>query len=229
LTPQGERYVLEPQAVQLIEQYGIPYPAHGLARDADEAVEIAEELGYPVVLKVVSPQVAHKSDARGVLLGLGDSASVGAGFRAIWDRVGSSVPGARLEGALVCQEAPAGLEVIVGALEDATFGPTIMFGMGGIFTEVLRDVSFRVAPLRDRDAEEMIREIQGYPLLSGARGQAPLDVEALAELLLSVSQLVTDHTEIQELDLNPVRVYEDGLLALDARMVVKADGDGEEV
>lgn len=224
--PHGERYVLEPQAVQLIEQYGIPYPARGLARDAEEALEIAEKLGYPVVLKVVSPDVAHKSDAAGVVLGLEDAASVSEGFEAIGDRVSSSVPGARIEGVLVCQEAPAGLEVIVGALEDETFGPTVMFGLGGIFAEVLRDVSFRVAPLHRRDAEEMIREIQGYPLLSGARGQARLDVEALVELLLSVSRLVMEHREIQELDLNPVRVYEHGLLALDARAVLDMNAEG---
>ena len=216
-----EQYVLEPETVQLLEEYGIPYPPHGLAHDALEAERIAEELGYSVVLKVVSPNVVHKSDAGGVLLGLGDGASVRDGFERLVKRVSSSVPGARIEGALVCQEAPGGLELIVGALEDATFGPTVMVGMGGIFTEVLRDVSFRVAPLERRDAEEMIREIRGYPLLTGARGRVPLDVESLAELLLSVSRLVTEHREIKELDLNPVRLYEDGLLALDARMVVK--------
>jgi acyl-CoA synthetase (NDP forming) len=104
----------------------------------------------------------------------------------------------------------------------------VRFGMGGIFAEVLRDVSFRVSPLRDRDAREMVREIQGYPLLSGARGQAALDLEAIFELLLSISQLITEHREIKELDLNPVRVYEDGLLALDARMVVEMNTRGEE-
>ena len=221
-----ERHVLEPEAVQLLEEYGIPYPAHGFARDAEEAAGIAEELGFPVVLKVVSSDVPHKSDAGGVLVGVKDGASVREGFRALVSRVSSAVPGAQIEGALVCQEARAGLEVIVGALEDETFGPTVMFGLGGIFADVLRDVSFRVAPLRHRDAEEMIRELQGYPLLSGARGQAPLDVGALVELLLSVSRLVTEHRGIQELDLNPVRVYEHGLLALDARMVLDRNADG---
>ena len=216
-----EQYVLEPETVQLLEEYGMPYPPHGLAHDALEAERIAEELGYSVVLKVVSPNVVHKSDAGGVLLGLGDGASVRDGFERLVKRVSSSVPGARIEGALVCQEAPGGLELIVGALEDATFGPTVMVGMGGIFTEVLRDVSFRVAPLERRDAEEMMKEIRGYPLLKGARGQAPLDVSSLAGLLLSVSRLVTEHREIKELDLNPVRLYEDGLLVLDARMILK--------
>jgi acyl-CoA synthetase (NDP forming) len=218
-----EQYVLEPETVQLLNEYGISYPPHGFAHDAPEAERIAEELGYSVVLKVVSRDVVHKSDAGGILLGLEDGRSVRDGFEALVKRVRSSVPAARIEGVLVCQEAPEGVEVIVGALEDATFGPTVMVGMGGIFTEVLRDVSFRVAPLEPHDAEEMIREIQGYTLLTGARGQKPLDVASLARLLLSVSRLVTEHTEITELDLNPVRLYEDGLLALDARMMRKTD------
>lgn len=225
--PNGERHVLEQQAVQLLEEYGIPYPAHGFARAAEEAAGIAEEIGFPVVLKVVSPDVLHKSDAGGVLVGLEDSAGVREGFAAVVDRVSSVVPGAQIEGLLVCKQAPDGLEVIVGALEDVTFGPAVMFGLGGIFTEVLRDVAFRVAPLHRRDAEEMIPEIQGYPLLSGARGQAPLDVEALVEVLLSVSRLVMEHREIQELDLNPVRVYEHGLLALDARMVLNMNDEAK--
>jgi acyl-CoA synthetase (NDP forming) len=227
LLPRVERYVSEPEAVQLLEEYGIPYPAHGFARDAKEAARIAEELGFPVVLKVISPAVLHKSDAGGVLVGLEDGVAVREGFGAVVGRVSRAVPGAQFEGVLVCKQAPDGLEVIVGALEDETFGPSVMFGLGGIYTEVLRDVAFRVAPLRHRDAEEMIREIQGYPLLSGARGQAPLDVGALVELLLSVSRLVTEHRQIQELDLNPVRVYEQGLLALDARMVLNMDAEGK--
>lgn len=222
MAPRVERYVSEPETIQLLEEYGIPYPTHGFARDAKEAGRIAEELGFPVVLKVVSPEVLHKSDAGGVLVGLEDSASVRQGYSEVVDRVRSLVPGAQIEGLLVCKQAPEGLEVIVGALEDETFGSTVMFGLGGIFAEVLRDVSFRVAPLHRRDAEEMIREVQGYPLLSGARGQASLDLEALIDLLLSVSRLVTEHRETRELDVNPVRVYEHGLLALDARMVMKA-------
>jgi acetyltransferase len=120
---------------------------------------------------------------------------------------------------LVCKQAPDGLEVIVGGLDDATFGPTVMFGLGGIFAEALEDVSFRIAPLERRDAEDMVEEIKGYPLLTGARGQASYDLNAVVELLLSVSRLLIDHREITELDLNPVRVYHEGLLVLDARIM----------
>jgi acyl-CoA synthetase (NDP forming) len=221
--PEGERYVLEPEAVQLLEKYGIAYPAHGFAREAEGATAIAEEIGFPVVLKIVSPDVVHKSDAGGVLVGPEDSASVREGFEALVGRVTNAVRGAHIEGVLVCKRAPRGLEVIVGALEDESFGPAVMLGLGGIFAEVLSDVAFRVAPLDRRDAEEMIREIQGHTLLSGARGRAPLDVEALVELLLSVSRMLMERREIRELDLNPVRVYEHGLLALDARIIVRED------
>jgi acyl-CoA synthetase (NDP forming) len=213
------RFVLEPDAIRVLEQYNIPYPEHGLATSPEEAARIAGELGYPVVLKVVSPDVVHKSDAGGVVVGVGDGREVRSAYEGILDGVRAAVPRARIEGVLVCKQAPNGLEVIVGGLDDTTFGPTVMFGLGGIFVEALKDVSFRIAPLERRDAEEMVAEIKGYSLLMGARGQAGCDVTAVTDLLMAVSQMVTDHPEIKELDLNPVRVYEKGLMVLDARMM----------
>jgi acyl-CoA synthetase (NDP forming) len=221
MSVKSDSYVLEPEAIKLLTQYNIPYPDHAVAQSADEAIEIAERLGYPVVLKIVSLDVLHKSDEGGVITGLGDAEAVRRGFVRVVDNVQARVPGARIEGTLVCSEAPAGLEVIVGALEDATFGPTIMFGLGGIFTEIYKDVSFRVAPLHRWDAEEMVREIKGYPMLAGARGQKPCDVDTLVDLILSVSRLITERDDIKELDINPIRVYDKGLLALDARLVLK--------
>jgi acyl-CoA synthetase (NDP forming) len=215
----GSRYMLEPEAVRLIETYHIPYPEHGLARSSDEAVCLAEALGFPIVLKVVSQDVVHKSDVGGVVVGLEDATAVRCAYEGLLGRVQAAVPKADIQGVLVCKQAPEGLEAIVGALNDATFGPTVMFGLGGIFTEIVKDVSFRIAPLESRDAEEMIEEIQGYPLLTGARGEVAYDVSAVTEILLSVSQMIIDHPEIKELDLNPVRVYEQGLLVLDARVL----------
>ncbi len=217
----ASRLVLEPDAVQLLSEYGIPYPEHGLARGPDDAVRLGERLGYPVVLKVVSPDVVHKSDVGGVVVGVSDGDEVRGAYQRILDGVQTAVPKARIRGVLVCRQAREGLEVIVGALDDAAFGPTVMFGLGGIFAEALRDVSFRVAPLERRDAEEMVEEIRGYPLLTGTDGQSSSDLSAVTDLLMAVSQMVTDHQEIAELDLNPVRLFEQGLMVLDVRLLEK--------
>lgn len=212
-------FLPEPEAVDLIGRYAMPYPEHGLAHTVEEAVALADEVGYPAVLKVVSRQVIHKSDAGGVVAGLQSADDVRRACASICAAVGERLPEARLDGFLVCRQAPPGVEVIVGSLHDPLFGPVIMFGLGGVFTEVLGDVAFRLAPLGRKDAEEMIHEIKGYPLIAGRRGQKPCDEAALVELLLSVSRLVCEHNEIKELDLNPVRLYEDGLLVLDARVI----------
>jgi len=212
-------YILEPEAIQLLDVHGVSYPEHGVAHSAKEAIQIADQLGYPVVLKVVSPDVLHKSDAGGVALGLEDSTSVHEAYGKVLTAVSGHVPGAEVQGMLVCQQAPPGLEVIVGAVKDPLFGTTLMFGLGGIFAEVLKDVSFRVAPLERRDAHEMIREIRGYPLLTGACGRESCDLGALADLLIKVSRMVMARPDIRELDLNPVRTYEKGLLVLDVRIL----------
>ena len=220
MTANRAGFLLEPEAIQLVQTYGIPYPDHGVAHNADEAVEIADGLGYPVVLKIVSREVVHKSDAGGVMVGLDDADGVRSAHDEILRMVGDRVAGAKAQGMLVCRQAPAGLEVIIGGLKDALFGPTVMFGLGGVFVEVLKDISFRVAPLEQRDAKEMIREIQGYPLLAGTRGQGRCDINALGDLLVNVSQLMMERPDIRELDLNPVRVYDCGLMALDVRISV---------
>jgi acyl-CoA synthetase (NDP forming) len=215
--------VPEPEAVQLLGRYQIPYPDHALAHNAEEAAEIADRLGYPLVLKVVSPDVIHKSDLGAVVIGLESRQAVQDGYRHILVQVHSQVPQADIHGVLVCRQAAAGLEVIVGALDDSVFGPTVMFGLGGIFAEVFRDVTFRIAPLSRADAQEMIQEVRGYPLIAGVRGQPACDEQALVDLVLAVSQVVTDHPEIKELDLNPVRLYGQGLLVLDARIITTGE------
>ena len=220
MSERGSRMLPEPEAAALLGKYGIAYPAHAYALSAAEAVEAAERLGFPVVLKVVSPDAMHKSDVGGVAVSVQDADGVEAAFEAIVRSVRSHVPDARIPGMLVCQQAPPGLEVIVGGLQDAMFGPALMFGLGGIFAEVLEDVTFRIVPIERPDAQEMIREIRGYRLLEGTRGHGGYDVEALVDLLLAVSRMMAERTEIQELDLNPVRVYERGALALDARVLL---------
>jgi acyl-CoA synthetase (NDP forming) len=215
-------FILEPDAIKILESYEIPYPKHALARNPEEAQRIAVGIGFPVVLKIVSSDIVHKSDVGGVLVNLTNTEEVYKGYKRIVENVKKHNPLVVIDGILVVKQAPQGIEIIIGTVNDPTFGITVMFGLGGILTEILKDVNFRVAPLEKRDAEEMIREIQGFPLLTGVRGTSSSDLVAIVDLLMSISRLSTEHAEIRELDLNPVRVYEKGLLVLDTRIGLKS-------
>jgi acyl-CoA synthetase (NDP forming) len=217
---EGRAVLTEIESKQILEEAGIPTASARLARTADEAVKAGSEFGYPVVLKIVSPDVTHKSDVGGVKLDLDSADAVTAAFEEITKAVKDKQPDSRIEGMGVQKMARPGIEVIVGMSKDPQFGPVLMFGLGGILVEVLKDVAFRIVPLEPRDARQMIREIKGFPVLEGFRGQEPADLEALENLLLKVSAFVEAHPEIEELDLNPVFAYEDGALAVDARVVV---------
>lgn len=216
----SSRFLTELEAVTLLADRGVFYPKHQLARSAEEAAAAANRLGYPVVMKIVSSVVVHKSEIGGVEINLTDVPSVKEAFARIVGRVRSRLPNADIHGVLVCRQAEPSVEVIVGAMRDSVFGPTVMCGLGGVFTEVLKDVSFRVAPIIEVDAIEMIEELQGYAVLCGARGAEPSDLEALVSLLIKIADLVHQRTDILELDLNPVRIYAHGLLALDARIKI---------
>ncbi len=219
---QGRTVLTEIESKQVLEQAGMPVASAQLARDAKEAAKAAESLGFPVVLKIVSPDVSHKSDVGGVKVGLQSAAEVQAAFGEIVASVKKHQPEARIDGVAVQKMAPQGIEVIVGMSKDPQFGPVLMFGLGGILVEVLHDVAFRIVPLEPRDARQMVREIKGFPVLMGVRGQDPADVGALEKLLLQLSEFVEAHPEIEELDLNPVFAYKDGCLAVDARIVIAA-------
>jgi acyl-CoA synthetase (NDP forming) len=217
-------FLTEPACYQLLAAEGLPTPPHFLARSPEEAVEKAALLGFPVVLKVVSPQVVHKSEAGGVRIALGNAEAVRQAYQVVESTVRAFRPDANIEGMLLLPQFQGGTELIVGGLRDVQFGQTVMFGLGGIFVELLKDVSFRVAPIDVAEASEMIREIKGYPLLSGFRGRPPLDLEALATFLAGLSQLLDRHPEIEELDLNPVFLFPKGLAIADARIRVAACG-----
>ncbi len=218
---QGRSVLTEIESKQVLQEAGIPVAAARLARTAQEAVKIAEEIGFPIVVKIVSPDVSHKSDVGGVRVGLQSAAEVETAFREMADTVKQRQPEARIEGVAVQKMARPGIEVIAGMSKDPQFGPVLMFGLGGIFVEMLKDVAFRIVPLEARDARQMIREIKGFPVLEGVRGREPADLGALEALMLQLSQFVEAHPEIEELDLNPVFVYKDGVLAVDARIVVR--------
>jgi acyl-CoA synthetase (NDP forming) len=217
---QGRAVLTEIESKQILHDAGIPVAVAESASSPGDAAAVADRLGYPVVLKIVSPDIAHKSDVGGVKVGVGSADEVKAAFDEIMASVNAQQPDATIEGVAVQKMAPAGTEVIVGMSKDPQFGPVMMFGLGGIFVEVLKDVAFRIVPLEARDAKEMVREIKGFPVLEGVRGQDPADLAALEGLILKVSEFVEAHPEIDELDLNPVFAYKDGAIAVDARIVV---------
>ncbi len=217
---QGRKILTEVESKQLLEEAGIPTARARLATSRDAAVQAARDIGFPVVLKVVSPQISHKSDVGGVKLDLKSPEEVAAAFDEITAAARRAAPDATIDGVSVQQMARPGIEVIVGMSTDPQFGPVIMFGLGGVLVEVLKDVSFRIVPIAQRDARQMIHEIKGFPLLEGYRGQDPADLAALESLLLRLSEFVEQQPEISELDLNPIFAYKDGALAVDARIVL---------
>jgi acetyltransferase len=220
---EGRVSIGDSEAREVLEAYGFPIPESRLAKTPEEAIQIADEMGYPVVLKIASPDILHKTDVDGVKLNLDSPTEVRDAFDLIVYRAGRYVPGARIWGCLVQQMVPGGREVLVGMSRDPQFGPLVAFGLGGIYVEALKDVAFRVAPFSRQAAEEMIREIRSYPLLEGIRGEPPADHEAMVDALLRISQLVTDFPEIVELDINPLMVFEEGrgAMAIDMRLVLR--------
>jgi len=217
---EGRRALLEPEARELIALHGAPVPASAVATSADEAAAAVAELAVPVALKIVSPDVLHKSDSGGVELGIEGAEACRAAYERIMNNVARHEPEARIDGVLVSPMVGKGLEVIVGTKLDEQFGPIIMFGIGGIMVEVLKDVSFRVLPISRRSAGLMIDEIKARALIDGFRGQPPVDRKAIQRLLLAVSELMESYPEILEMDLNPVIVHEEGLDVVDARIIL---------
>ncbi len=219
---QGRTILTEIESKELIKQAGISVSETKLATSGEEASSLSRQLGFPVVLKVASADIVHKSDAGGVKLGLRTSKQVGKAYDDILGAIRQKYPQAAIQGVSVQKMARPGVEVIIGMSKDAQFGPVLMFGLGGILVEVLKDVSFRIVPLARRDAAEMVREIKGYPLLEGYRGQEPVDVSNLEEMLLKVSEFVEKHPGIKELDLNPIFAYGRGAIAVDARVILES-------
>ena len=218
------RTTLGAESMDIFEAYGFRIPKAVLATNAQEAGDLADKLGYPIVMKIVSPEILHKSDVGGVKVGLKTRAEVEATYTQIVSSAKRHVPNATIQGVSVQQMAPAGREIILGTTKDPQFGHLMMFGLGGIYVEVLKDVSFRVAPLTQSQAREMIGEIRAAKLLAGVRGEPPADVEAIVESLTRLSQLVTDFPEITELDINPLMVYAEGKggIAVDGRIALEA-------
>jgi acyl-CoA synthetase (NDP forming) len=213
----------EIESKQLIAHAGIPTVEAKLATTKRQAVALSKEIGFPVVLKLISPDVIHKSDSGGVKLGLANATQVGLAYSEVLAAAKQANPGAEIRGVSLQRMARHGTEVIVGMSKDAQFGPVLMFGLGGVFVEILEDVAFGIVPLLPRDASRMIEEIKGSALLRGHRGQPAADLGALEEILLRLSDLVDRTPEIKEVDLNPIFAYRDGAVAADARVILESD------
>ncbi|MFQ5925030.1 MAG: acetate--CoA ligase family protein [Dehalococcoidia bacterium] len=220
---EGRTYLTELESKQILKEAGINITEIRLARTKEETLSLTREIGFPVALKIVSPDVLHKSDAGGVKLSLNSEEEVAKAFDEIISAIKAHEPTANIQGVSVQNMARPGTEVIIGMSKDPQFGPVLMFGLGGILVEVLKDVSFRIVPLIRRDAHEMIKEIKGYPILEGYRGQEPANIAVLEEFLLKVSDFVERKPEIKELDINPIFAYSDGALAVDARVILEAE------
>ncbi|MEM3550370.1 MAG: acetate--CoA ligase family protein [Candidatus Bathyarchaeia archaeon] len=218
---EGRTFLLEPEAKKLCSLYGLPVPKYKMVLNVDEALKAAEEIGFPLALKIVSSDILHKSDVGGVILNVTDREAVEKAYKRIMESVRRLNPKALIKGVMVEEMLPKGLEVAVGALLDAEFGPAIMFGLGGIFIELLRDFTFRVAPITLNEARKMMREVKGYKLLEGYRGSEPADVEAIAEIISKVSNLMVENGEIQQLDLNPIIVWRKGAKIADAKIILR--------
>ncbi|MBW2064018.1 MAG: acetate--CoA ligase family protein [Deltaproteobacteria bacterium] len=223
---EGRAILMEHEAKRLLSLHGGPHPQDILARTEEEAVKAFRVINGRVALKIASPDILHKSDAGGVKLDLGTEDEAREAFREIRENALKFRPDADIRGCLVCPMAVEGTEVIVGTKIDDQFGPVIMYGLGGVMVEILRDVSFRVLPISSKTAEKMIQETKSYPILNGFRGRPPCDRRSLRRLLLAVSELVEAYPEIQETDFNPIMVYEKGLSVLDARIILKKDENG---
>jgi acetyl-CoA synthetase (ADP-forming) len=218
---EGRKALLETEAKAICIEYQIPVTEFKLAKSEKEADEFAGKIGFPVVLKIVSPDIIHKSDAGGVKVNLKNTAEVQSAYTKILENALKYDSQAKIVGVLVQEMAPQSTEVIVGAVKDPQFGQTLMFGLGGIFVELLKDVTFKVAPITREDAHEMVTKLKAYPLLTGYRNTPPADLDAITNILLNTSKLIMDYPEIKELDLNPIMAYEKGAKTVDARIILE--------
>ena len=210
----------EIESKQLLTSLGIPTTVIKFASSREEAVILSREIGYPCVVKVSSPDITHKSDAGGVKVGLENEQEVAAAYDAIMASCRDKFTNAVIDGVTVQNMAKPGLEIIIGMATDPQFGPVIMFGLGGVWVEVLKDVSFKIVPLTKKDAAKAIREIRSSRLLDGFRGSDPVDTSALEDILLRISDFAANTPEVKEIDINPIFAYPDGAVAVDARVIL---------
>jgi acyl-CoA synthetase (NDP forming) len=227
VTGEGRIVLTEIESKRLLAQAGIKCIETEMAVSAAEAISLGRKMGFPVALKIASPEIIHKSDSGGVYLGLGTPEEVGTAYREILENTGRNNPEAKINGVTVQKMAPPGVAVIIGSSKDAQFGPVIMFGLGGLLVEIIEDVALKIAPITPKDAADMIREIKGYKLLAGYRGQPPVNINALEEMLLAVSDFAENNPVVKQIDLNPVIAGVDSAVAVDAIVVLEENALGK--
>ncbi|MGM0468657.1 MAG: acetate--CoA ligase family protein [Promethearchaeati archaeon] len=219
----GQNVLTEFESKELLKEIGIPIPEQKLTKEKDETIQAAENIGYPVVMKLMAEEIVHKSDTGAVKLNLNNKEEVEKAYDELMNIPSKTEKQISVQG--MAKEPIA--ELIIGMTTDPQFGPALMFGIGGILVELLEDVSFRIAPITDYDAKEMIHEIKGFPLLDGFRGRPKADIDAIVDTLMKISNVVMENEDIYEMDLNPVFIYEDGLVCVDARIILKSDQENE--
>lgn len=221
LAMREKRNLTEAESYSLLSEYGIPVPKYLIAYSEKEAIEAGEKLGFPLVMKIISPDIIHKSNLGGVAMNIINSLQIKKVYKNIISQVREKRPDAKIDGIVLYKQAPKGVEVIVGMIRDPQFGPTVMFGLGGIFVEILKDVAFRVCPVERTDIEEMLAEIEGIKMLQGYRGRPRCDVKAIIDIIMEISRLALNYSVITEIDLNPIIVYEKSALVVDAKVFLK--------
>ena len=219
------QYILGLESLDILKAYGVPTIGTEFAETLEETIREAENIGYPLVMKIVSPQISHKSDVGGIRLSLENAGDVKAAYEGMMENIPKEKPDAVLQGVQLQKMLSGGREVIIGMIHDPTFGPMLMFGLGGIYVEILKDVRFAIAPLNESEARDLITGIKTYTLLAGVRGAKPSDIDALVDAILRVSRLVCDFPEIEEFEINPMMVFEQGkgALAVDMRLMLKTE------
>ncbi|WEU40642.1 MAG: acetate--CoA ligase family protein [Candidatus Odinarchaeum yellowstonii] len=221
ITNSGRFILTEDESKTILREMSIPFPEYEVVSSAEEAAEAAERVGYPIVMKIVSPDIIHKSDYGGVMLNLNNKREVIEGYNKILSNISKKAPGAKIRGVMIYKMASKGIvELLIGVSFDEQFGHTITVGLGGVFVELLKDISIRLIPISNLEAEEMLKELKAYSILTGFRGSAKADIDSIKQTLIKVSDLIIENPEILELDLNPVIVYEQGLTVIDARIIL---------
>jgi len=215
-----KRMLSESESYELLKQYGVPVPEHTIVKTAAEAGKVAEKIGFPVVMKIHSPQIVHKSDAGGVIVSISSKQAAEEAFEKIVANAKAYNPEAEIKGVVVEQQAAPGLELIIGGKTDPAFGKVLTFGMGGTLVELMKDVTLRILPISEEEIRKMVREIHGYPMIQGYRGSKPRDEETLVQVMCAINRFFAENTNVVEFDINPVRLYESGACIVDARIFV---------